>query len=175
MKLKNIDFIFENCDVISIDGKYIGDFLVDDISTSIQRIACNSIEEMTTAHTIAIEIHKDANRERYQFDQSQIEHFKQMMFDRFVSYNDITAIEFTLEEVYGDVGKDHKYHYYVDWVGGSDYTNEAQVNYRSELGHFYIYIKKGGSLFDYFDKKLINDPEYMEFAFSMMDVGDDEN
>jgi hypothetical protein len=174
MKLKNIDFIFENCDVISIDGKYIGDFLVDDVSTSIQRIACNSIEEMTTAHTIAIEIHKNANRERYQFDQSQIEHYKQMTFDRFASYNDITAIEFTLEGKDEDVGKCHKYHYYVDWVGDSDYTNEAQVNYRSNLGHLYICIKKDGSLSDYFDTELINDSEYMEFAFSMMDVGDDE-
>lgn len=175
MKIKNIDFIFENCDVISIDGKYIGNFLVDDIFTSIQRVACNSIEEITVTHTIAIEIHKDANKERYEFNQSQIEDFKQMTFDRFTNYNDITAVEFTLEEVYENIGKDYKYHYYVDWVGDSDYTNDAQVSYRSDLGHLYICIKKDGSLSDYFDMELINNSEYMKFAFSMMDVGDDGN
>ena len=54
MKLKNITFIFENCDSITIDGKYIGYFLVDDMHTSIERIACNVIERMDTADTFAI-------------------------------------------------------------------------------------------------------------------------
>ena len=44
MKLKNIVFNFENCDSITIKGKYIGDFLVDDIKTNFKRIASNAIE-----------------------------------------------------------------------------------------------------------------------------------
>ena len=43
MKLKNITLVFENCDSITIDGKYVGEFIVDDIHTSIERIACNAI------------------------------------------------------------------------------------------------------------------------------------
>lgn len=34
MKLKKITLVFENCDAVTIDGKYIGYFLVDDICTS---------------------------------------------------------------------------------------------------------------------------------------------
>lgn len=64
MKLKYIEFVFENCDSIKIEGKYIGDFLVDNLETSIKRIACNSIDKIDVANTIAIEIHKDANKER---------------------------------------------------------------------------------------------------------------
>ena len=175
MKLKNITFILENCDAIEIDGKYIGDFLVDDITTTIQRIGCNSINQIVTAHTIAIEIHKDANKERYQFGQSQIESFRQMTFDRLTNFNDITAIEFTLGVEGDDIDKCQEYHYYVDWVGNLDYANAAQVVYLSDLGHLYICIKKDGSISDYFDMELINDSEYMEFAFNMMGVGDDED
>ena len=100
MKLTYIEFVFENCDSIKIEGKYIGDFLVDDLKTSMQRIACNSIEKIDTANTVAIEIHKDANKERYQFGQSHIETFKEMTFDRFKAYGDITSIQFELEEDY---------------------------------------------------------------------------
>ena len=32
-KPKEITFVFENCDSIVIDGKYIGEFLVDDLHT----------------------------------------------------------------------------------------------------------------------------------------------
>lgn len=172
MKLKNIEFIFENCDSINIDGKYIGDFLVDDIKTSIKRIACNCITKIDVAHTIAIEIHKDANHERYAFGQTQIEDFKQTVFDRLGAYNDITAIKFTLEKWCDGGPKDTTYSYYVDWTGDSEYSNEAQINYQSKEGHFYILIKDKAQFVDYFDMDLINDPEYAEFHFSMMDVGE---
>ena len=95
MRLKNITFVFENCDTITIDGKYIGDFLVADLKTEIRRIACNAIERMDIAGTIAIEIHKDANKEYYQFGQNQYEKFKTKVFDRLAD-NDITSIEFEL-------------------------------------------------------------------------------
>ena len=84
MKLTYIEFIFENCDSIKIEGKYIGYFLVDDLKTSIKRIASNSIEKMDSANycsdrnTIKMRIKK-----RYAFGQNHIEDFKEMTFDRF--------------------------------------------------------------------------------------------
>ena len=92
MKLKNITFTFENCEMITIDGKYIGSFLVDEIKTSIQRVACNAIIQMDIAKVIAIEIHKDANKYTNTFGR------KLMAFDRFLEYDDITSIEFELVE-----------------------------------------------------------------------------
>lgn len=176
MKLKYIEFVFENCDSIKIEGKYIGDFLVDNLKTSIKRIACNSIEKIDVANTVAIEIHKDANKERYQFDQEHIENFKQMTFDRFKEYGDITSIQFELEENYveeGQVTCREYYDYYVDWTGDSEYTNEAQKTYLSKEGNLYIVIADGTDIEEFFDLEAIEDKDYMDFHFNMCDIGDE--
>lgn len=176
MKLKYIEFVFENCDSIKIEGKYIGDFLVDNLETSIKRIACNSIEKIDVANTVAIEIHKDANKERYQFDQEHIENFKQMTFDRFKEYGDITSIQFELEEDYVEEGQGpcrEYYDYYVDWTGDSEYTNESQKTYLSKEGNLYIVISDGKNIEDFFDLEEIEDKDYMDFHFNMCDIGDE--
>lgn len=175
MKLKEITLILENCDAITIDGKYIGRFLVDDLHSYIGRTALNSFDKVDVADTIIIEIHKDANKERYQFDQTQYEDFKQMTFDRLLNYKDITGIEFTLVENYVQEGRKpvvEDYNYYVDWVGDSDYVNEAQVNYLSKDGNLYIVIAKDKKIEDFFELEEIDSSEAMNFYFSMNDVGD---
>lgn len=176
MKLKYIEFVFENVDSIKIEGKYIGNFLVADLETSIKRIACNSIDKIDVANTVAIEIHKDANKERYQFDQTHIEDFKQMSFDRIKNCDDITSIQFELEEDYVEEGQvpcvEH-YDYYVNWTGDSEYANEAQKTYLSKDGNLYIVIADGKKLDDFFDLEEIEDKEYMDFHFDMCDVGDE--
>lgn len=175
MKLKYIEFVFENCDCIKIEGKYIGDFLVDNLSTSVKRIACNSIDKVKIANTIVIEIHKDANKGRYQFDQEDIDDFQQMIFDRLTKYNDITSIQFELEETYIEEGQapciEH-YDYYVDWTGDSEYTNEAQKTYLSKMGNLYLVIADGKKMEDFFDLEKIEDDEYMDFHFRMCNIGD---
>lgn len=168
MKLTDITFIFENCDSITINGCYIGDFVVDDIKTSIGRIASNSIEEMITAASIAIEIARDANNPRYQFEQEQIEHYKQMTFDRFKEYSDITAIEFNMVNEHTNEVK--HYHYYVNWCGDSDYENTAQSVYISKPGNLYIVIKNETDVLQFFDVNTIDDEEYMKFKFTMYDI-----
>lgn len=175
MKLKYIEFVFENCDYIKIEGKYIGDFLVDNLSTSVKRIACNSIDNVNIANIIAIEIHKDANKGRYQFDQEDSDDFQQMIFDRLTKYNDITSIQFELEETYIEEGQApciKHYDYYVDWTGDSEYTNEAQKTYLSKMGNLYIVIADGKKIEDFFELENIEDDEYMDFHFSMLDIGD---
>ena len=172
MKLKNITFTFENCDMITIDGKYIGNFLVDEIKTSIQRVGCNAIIKMDIAKVIAIEIHKDANKERSSFDFWDCNDDKHMIFDRFLEYDDITSVEFTLDD--GD-GNCTDYNYYVDWVGDSDMENEAQHSYVSKDNNLYIVISDGKNVDDYFDFEMIDDSEYMGFHFEMYDVGDENN
>lgn len=175
MKLKYIEFIFENCDSIKIEGKYIGYFLVDDLETSIKRIASNSIEKMDSANIIAIEIHKDANKERYAFGQNHIEDFKEMIFDRFKKYGDITSIQFELEEDYVKEGGEPRreyYDYYTTWFGDSEYENEAQKIYLSKSGNLYIVIADKKNIEDFFCLEDIEDEEYMDFHFDMLDVGD---
>ena len=176
MKLKNITFNLENCDAITVEGKYIGNFLVDDIRTRFQRTACNSIDKINTAHTIAIEIHKDANKERYAFDQTHIERFKETVFGRLVQWHDITNIEFTLEsDWYCEEQSSEKYSYYVNWTGDSETSNGAQVGYISSCGHLYIVITKDKNIEDFFDFEEINDEKLVDFGFKMCDVGDKYN
>lgn len=173
MKLKEITFVFENCECITIDGKYIGDFLVEDIRTSIKRIACNAINKIDVVYTFAIEIHKDANKERCSFG---CKDDKELVFDRFNSYTDITRIEFELVDDYVEEGQEQiveQYCYYVDWVGDSDYINDAQKNYTSSVGNLYIVIANGKSIEDFFDEEAIDDEEYMDFVCSMYDIGDE--
>lgn len=152
MKLKYIEFIFENCDRFKIDGKYIGAFIIDDIKKQICRVACNSIMEMDIAQSIIIEINKDANEEYFEFgvDNNDLKIFK---FDRISSSNDITSIEFVLEE---DISEPHipkakHYHYYTYWVGDNDYLNEVQSTLVDKDGNLYIVIEKDKKVNDYFD------------------------
>ncbi len=174
MKIKNLTLTFENRDSVTIDGKYIGDFLVDDLHTYFRRIACNSIDKISHADIIAIEIHKDANKDRYQFDQTDCPDWKQKTFDRIADYNDITSIEFEMEE--NNVEEDAMpkiecYQYYVDWIGDSEYENDAQTSYISSDGNMYLVIAKNKSIKDFFDMESINNAEEMDFHFNMCDVG----
>ena len=173
MKLGKITFNLENCDSITIDGKYIREFIVDDIRTRFQRIAANAIDKIDTADTIAIEIHKDADKERYAFDQTHIESFKETVFGRLTKYHDITSIEFTLEaDWYCEEQLSEEYSYYVNWTGDSDSSNEAQVEYISTCGHLYIVIAKDKNIEDFFDLEEINDERLVDFGFEMCNVGD---
>lgn len=170
MKLKYIRFIFENCDSIVIDGKYVGHFLVDDIHTSFSRIACNAFGKLDVADTFVIEIHKYANQERYEFDLID-DRYKEMTFDRFVKYNDITHIEFKfLDECSYDI---QTYKFCLNWEGESDYTNEAQKVYVSKEDNLYVVVSKDKGIDDYFDAENIDDKKYMDFHFKMLDVGNE--
>ena len=105
MKLKEISFVMENCEAITISGKYIGHFIVDKIEKGIYRLASNHIGKTKTANRIVIEIHKNANREDYVFGSENLG--KQFTFDR-LKQGDITQIEFILEDEEGN----EKFHFF---------------------------------------------------------------
>lgn len=42
--IHHIELTFENCEVIKIPGKYIGEFCIDNIHTKIERVAIIGIE-----------------------------------------------------------------------------------------------------------------------------------
>ena len=172
MKVKYLDLVFENCEYIRIDGKYIGAFLVDDIHTYIARIACNAIEKIETCHTFAVEIHKDADRKYNSFGRES----KETAFKRIIDWDDITHVDFVLEETYvkdSETPETEKYSYEVCWTGESDMENTSQTSYISEPGHMYIVISDKNKFEDIFDKEDINDVEYVDFHMHMCDVGDE--
>lgn len=178
MRLSYITFTFENCDQITIDGKYVGDFLVDDIKTSIERVASNSINRIDTANVFSIEIHKGANKDRHPFNQTDLEGYKEKTFNKLIDYDDITGIDFELVDDY--VKDDQKprvehYSYYVNWVGNSEYENEAQSTYVSQLGHLYLTIAKDKGLVDFYNVCRINDEQVMDFHFRMLNISDESS
>lgn len=178
MKLKYIEFTFENCDSLTIDGKYIGEFLVNNLHKVIRRTASNSIDELNVAKTVVMEISKDANVERYQFGQTDYEDFKQTVFDRLKEY-DITQISFVLEATEDEDSKtpiiSYHYSYFVDWVGGDQCINRAQSSYISKCGNLYLVIEENAGVEDYFNIDEIDDQEIMDINFSMCGVGDNDD
>lgn len=169
----------ENCEDITIDGRYVGDFLCRQIEKSIERIACNSIMEMNTIKEFAIEISKEANDTPYlPFGSVPMLSETCTKFDRLLKYNDITSIEFDLYDPYAENPDDTvvHYNYFVDWCGESEYENSAQKSYLSSLGNLYIVITKGiednpNIMFEqYFDKEVIEDEDSMSLKFEMYDM-----
>lgn len=165
MTLKEITFGFENCEVITIDGKYICGFVVDDLHTCFHRVACNSIEKIEVAYIIAIEISRDADAEYAPFGCRDMTSTK---FERLQRYNDITSIDFTLVDE--NTGKEESHSYWVDWQGDCDEINEAQDTYLSSLGNLYIVIAKDKLIHDFFGGQGIDDKEATITRFKMCDV-----
>lgn len=185
-KLKSITFVFENCDSISIDGKYVGEFLVDDIGSRIKRTAINSIKKLEFANTFVIEIHKDANIERYEHDVNE-ESFKQMTFDRFLGC-DIVSVKFDIIEDNLDdweISCSEHYKYYIDWCDMdydddddyniySTYYNQYQQTHISKAGNLYIVISKYKDIEDFFDMATLDDEEYMKAYWELMSTTSEE-
>ena len=168
MIVNNITFTFVNGDCITIHGKYIGYFLVDDTHSSVQKLARNYVKKLDTAGTIALEIHKDANIIREEFG---IEERRQQTFDR-LTYNDITSIEVEYSDE--DAEKTEAHTYYTNWVGDSAYENKAQSFHLSSSGNLYRVISEGEKVNDIFTEEYINNIESISTHFSTEDNRIDE-
>lgn len=127
-KLSKVEFGLENCEVISIDGEYIGNFSVRDMKNHINK-HYNGIMHMTTCDLFSIAINRNANAKLEAFDDDE-----RMIFER-LSSGDICSVDL----IYDDESKDS---FYVDWVGESDYKNEGQKTYVSKLGDLFIVVSK---------------------------------
>lgn len=139
--IKYINLIFENCDLIKIDGKHIGYFMLDDIRKSLQIFGCNAFGEASTAQFFAIEIHKDANRPHDGFGTNE----KETIFERIERCPDITSVE--VEELNG-----RHTEYFVLWYRGSEYKNAYQSTVTGKNGNLYLVIDKNDTA-----SKLFND------------------
>lgn len=158
--IKEIEFVFENCEVISFKPEELGEFHIGNIKECINRVACNSIAKSKVADDIAIEIFKKA-----QFKPSVMESGKNIdCFKRISDFHDIT--HFNL--MYTDNTED-----YISVVWEEDEKNDdinlLQKSMLSDLGNLYIIISsdKTKDVKDYFDMEEINDKDNMEFKEDM--------
>lgn len=148
MRLESITLVLENCDWITIDGKYIKRFFVEDVKMSIRRTAINSIDKIEKVHHFAMEIDKNANIDRYAFEQEH-DDFKEKLFDRLLEYDDITQIEFNLVGNLDENYREH-HHYYLAWESDDENNNAAQKSRLDEHGNLYILVDKDMEIEDCF-------------------------
>ena len=59
--IKAIEFVFENCECLTVDSKYIGDILIEGFKTNVRRLGVNAIREYTSCERIDLIIYKDGN------------------------------------------------------------------------------------------------------------------
>lgn len=161
MKLGTVEFVFENCEVMSIPGKYFSDFYIDNINTHFKRIAANAIEKIDEAGTIVLSIHKDADEEYHSFGLSA---YKTTKFDRILAYNDITLIRFFLD------GKEYSYR--IKWDDDMMSENLNQTSRKSCFGHLYLVISGNvwTDMKKHFPEEMINDADY---EFDLIDLWED--
>lgn len=164
MRLKNITFILENCDTITIDGKYIGTIQCSDIKKELRRIAINSVNMYECCDMFFIEINKNANTKKKPFDYSDFEEYE--VFSRLTKYQDITAIKIILIDDIED--KEYIYDFYVSWNDVDETDNSYQTYYISELGDLYLMINKSFNVMDYIDKEHVNDSKMNDFYWGML-------
>ena len=156
--IKSITIEFENCQWITLPITVFGECHLNNISTSINRPAVNAICKTVFAREIALEIF---------FPEAENKYIKKEFFgdehtilQRLTSYRDITHITLTYEN-------DNEETFAVDYEDevegqlGSD--NKNQKNYVSECGNLYIVIDAHKEVRDFFNMKLINDKENMNW------------
>lgn len=127
-KIKAIEFVFENLECLTVDSKYIGDFSMESFETKIMGAGVCSIREYTTCEKIDLVIYKDANVTVESYGD------KYKVFDRILSWNDITIICLKYED---DIERE----IYVPWEGENNYSNKAQSSFISDE-HLYLTINK---------------------------------
>ena len=147
--VKSIEFVFENCDNFEIEAKHFASFQLEEIKSSVFRVACNAISKFQTAYSVVMEIFSDANVDYSEFGQFE----NKKKFDRILAFDDITYINLK----YSD---DTEESFFVDYNG--EETNENQKSYLSSLGHLYIVIENGKDIWDFFDKEEIENKDHMD-------------
>ena len=170
MLIRSIDLVLENCEVVTIEGKYIGNFYLGDIKQEIARMACNHIGMEEICYSFYVELHKDASKDYCPFG---IETEKTNAFKRLQAYNDITQVTVRLYNQYAEEQEeDIEKHYLVHWTGDSEYENDSQKSYLADTGWLYLVIDENNQIEDVFDIESINDAEHADFVASMYDIGD---
>lgn len=127
--IKAIEFLFENCECLTIEAPYIGDILIEGIETNIRRVAVNFICESTFCKRFEVAISKEANVEFESYGEKIRKLF------RINILNDVTSIFLKYED-----GSEKEI--LVPWLGESDNKNKAQSSFIDKHGNLYLAINE---------------------------------
>lgn len=157
-KLERVTFVLADGKSISIDAKYLGTFVLDEISESYERGISTGIFRQKWANLLICEVYKLANAKNE--------------FAHFLS-NDIVKIklETIQQNPFNRTLFTTKYYtYYVDWCQEREDSNDFQETLISKEGNLYIVISKNEYLEYYFPEKEMNDHKLMEEHFRELGV-----
>lgn len=159
MRLKEIELQFENCEYVTINGKYVGEFLVDGIKKSFARLGCNSINKIDECTKFIVELSDDANKIANVVSSSDWYNHYDNVFGRIEQYADITGFRFVLVDY---DGVEHEYSYLPVWEDKdhNGMENLYQKSYISKNGFMYIVIGKDINIKDLPMYEHIDDTEY---------------
>lgn len=149
MEFKKVELYLENCELITIERKYLGHIYMSNFTESISRHD-KSLIHSTVVNEFAIEIHRSLDETTK----------KQGLFGEYTplqrlnKWNDITQIEIFYED-----GTSR--HFYAHWHDDDQYNNRYQKNKMNNFGDLYIVISETKGIDDYSSDYLINDEEYI--------------
>lgn len=160
MKLKSVEFQFENCEYVTINGAYVWDFLVDNIQKSFSRVAMNAIIPMDTCGKFLIGFSDDADKASNLLENGIFDDCDSV-FSRITKWNDITSITFVLIDY---DGKEQEYSYMPDWEDAdhNGVENLYQKSCVSDNGFLYLAIGKDMKIEDYIDYETVNTKDYVD-------------
>lgn len=127
--IKAIEFLFENCECVTIEAPYIGDVLIEGIETRVRRVAVNCIGESTSCKRFEVAISEEAN--------VKIESFGEKIYklSRINDWDDVTGIFLKYED-----GSEKEI--LVPWIGEDNCNNEAQSSFIDKYGNLYLAINE---------------------------------
>jgi hypothetical protein len=161
-QIEKIELVLENCEVITVEGKHIGEFNCEDIKYSISRRACNYIGEMQICENFSMNIHRDcALNKKSEWTMGELDE-ERNPFERILKYDDITSVYIYFKEM-----KEPKVIY--PKCGEGEYENEYQKSYINQFGDLFIVISKDKAFEDVFDKEEIEDKQAMDFIWRMFE------
>lgn len=151
MEFKNIVLVLENCEVITVERKYLGHVYMSDFKDTLSR-SDKSLLKSKVVHEFAIEIH----RSLIETTKKQGLYGESNPIERLLKYPDITQVEITYED-------DSKDHFYIHWHEEDEYNNRYQKNKLTSFGDLYIVISEQNDTDHYFKDELIDDAEMVEW------------
>jgi hypothetical protein len=163
--INKIELVLENCESLIIEGKYIGDFIIDNIKTTITRQGCNYIGKYQYCEDLALEISSIANT-NYPVPWGGMSDCT--LFQRLSNHRDITSIKVYYDDIETPDVLYVEYEAEVENRLGSN--NIHQKSYISGLDNLYIVISKDKNISSYFNLYDINNKESMDFKYQMYDI-----
>lgn len=141
--IKEVEIVFENCEVAILPIEVIGSFHIMGIHDEIHRIACNAIGIQTIAYEVAFELFQEADTINKCEDNSLS---VSKPIERIQKNNDIVALNI----IYDDGNEQY---IYVDYSDNDKYAGEENKNQKTHIssdGVLYVVISNNKGIYDFF-------------------------